>query len=145
MKKTKIFGIFLIGLFVFSLLFSVTSSAAEDVKVYSALDKLPAILSDVFGLDLSKYAITNPRSGTHYEYGGFVEVENCAFELVDIKGDALQASGIFFNGFPYSADISVVDGSFFYLVEPPKGSVEELQMFLNGIQLLHKVWHSYYG
>jgi hypothetical protein len=130
MKKTKIVGIVVINVFVFSL-FSVCSGGyVGAVTGFSAKEKLPALLSDVIGLDLSKYTITNERSATQYTYGDCVEVENYAFELVDTKGGELTVRNHFYNGIPNSINVGVIDSSLYYAVEPPKNSVEKMKNIL---------------
>ncbi|MGD6933090.1 MAG: hypothetical protein ACQCN5_02675 [Candidatus Bathyarchaeia archaeon] len=127
MKKSKMFGALMICLFSFFFIFSVNGTSAFDGNVYSGMDKLQAVLSDVFGLDLSKYSIVDPSSAINYEYGGSVEVEGCSFKLVDAKGGVITVRGHFYNGYPHSVSVRLVDGSFYFVVEPPRGSVGELQ------------------
>ncbi|MDR0318845.1 MAG: hypothetical protein LBI09_02280, partial [Nitrososphaerota archaeon] len=97
---------------------------------FSAKDKLPALLSDVFGLDLSKYTITEERYKPRYEYGGVVEVEYCGFTLVDGKGGVVSVMSEFYNGFPEWVMISPSTGSLYYAIEPPKRSVEKMENIL---------------
>jgi len=127
MKNLKIFGTFMISLLVFSLVMSVCSVPVVGVSDFSAKDKLPALLSDVIGLDLSKYSITEERYKPRYEYGGAVEVEYCGFTLVDSEGGEVSVMSEFYNGFPEWVLISPSTGSLYYAINPPKDSVEKMK------------------
>jgi hypothetical protein len=90
-------------------------------------DKLPVLLSDVIGLDLSKYTIKDVHGATHDPYGGSVMVENYVFYLVDKKGGVVSVNSEFRNGFPDWVLISPSTGSLYYAIDPPDGSVEQLK------------------
>jgi hypothetical protein len=130
MKNLKILGMFMISLFIFSSLGAVYSVAAAGVESFSAKEKLPALLSDVIGLDLSKYTITEERYKPRYEYGGAVEVEYCGFTLVDKKDGEVSVMSEFYNGVPNWVLISPSTGSLYYSIEPPKSSVEKMKNIL---------------
>ncbi|MCL1971169.1 MAG: hypothetical protein FWF66_06940 [Candidatus Bathyarchaeota archaeon] len=137
MKKLKIIGLFVVSLLVLSM-FSIYSGCdigTANAENFSAKEKLPALLSDVIGLDLSKYTLTNERSATQYLYGNSVEVENCAFELVDVKGSELTVRGHFYNGIPNSINVGVVDSSFYYAIDTPKNSVEKMKNILERYEI----------
>ncbi|MDR2707924.1 MAG: hypothetical protein LBB87_04185 [Nitrososphaerota archaeon] len=126
-RKCDIVGMFLTSLLVFSLFVSVCSVGVVGVSGFTAKDKLPVLLSDVFGLDLSKYTITNDGYGVRYEDGGYIEVEQCGFKLVDENGGMVSVMSEFYNGFPEWVFISPSTGSLYYVIEPPDGSVEQLR------------------
>jgi hypothetical protein len=107
-----------------------------DLLRFTAKDKLPALLSDVIGLDLSKYTLIDHGYGTRYDYGGRVYVENYSAYLVDEEGGEVSVQSMFYNGFPdwllitpLAADGVYVKhaGSLYYAIEPPNGSVADLQ------------------
>jgi len=126
MKKFKTLGMFMISLFILSSICSVYNMEVAGVSNFSAKDKLPAFLSDVLGLDMSKYQIVNERGATQYVYGNSVEVDNYVFELVDEKGGEVTVRGHFYNGVPNPINIREVDGSVHY-VSSPGGSLEGLR------------------
>ncbi len=130
MKKCSIFGMFTISLLVCSLFVSVCSMGAVGVNGFTAEEKLPALLKDVIGLDLSKYHKADGQSyySTTYRYGGAVKVEQCGFWLADTKGNIVTVMSEFYNGFPEWINVRA-DASFHYTITPPKGSVVELQSF----------------
>ncbi|MCL2133982.1 MAG: hypothetical protein FWH37_00255 [Candidatus Bathyarchaeota archaeon] len=130
MRKYKIVGTFILSLLVCSLFVSVCSRGVVGVSGFTAEEKLPALLTDVIGLDLSKYDKMEGHTyyGTTYRYGETVEVEQCGFWLVDTKGDVVTVMSEFYNGFPEWVNIRA-DTSFHYAIEPFKGSVGELQSF----------------
>jgi hypothetical protein len=129
MKNLKILGMFLISLFFVSLLFSVCSVDATTDERFTAEEKLPALLSDVIGIDLSKYNKVEDHSYyvRQYEYGGSVEVERCGFWLIDSKGDTVTINSEFHNGFPFWIYISPMGCSLHYTSAPLKGSVKDLR------------------
>jgi hypothetical protein len=131
MKKLKTIGLLIISLLLLSSfsVFSIYSVKTTSAESFSAKYKLPVFLSDVFGLDLSKYSMTNERSATQYIYGNSVEVENCAFELVDTKGGEITVRGHFYNGIPNSINVDVIDSALYYTIEPPN-SVEKMKNLL---------------
>ncbi|MCL2135094.1 MAG: hypothetical protein FWH37_06025 [Candidatus Bathyarchaeota archaeon] len=126
MKKFKIFGIYGIYLLVCTLFVSVYGvRVVTAVEGFSAEDKLPSLLGDVLGLDMSKYTILCDGFRTRSEFG--FEVEDGGFLLVDAKGGVVSGRGRFYNGYPDSINISPQNGSLYYAIEPPKGSVEKMK------------------
>jgi hypothetical protein len=96
----------------------------------SAKDKMPVFLSDVFGLDLSKYSVAEEGYGTHYEMGGLVEVDGYSCTLVNSKGGQVAIHGTFHNGFPYWFHISPrSDDPLYYVLDPLDGSVKSMKSF----------------
>jgi hypothetical protein len=124
----KIIGVFVISLLFSSLLFSTYGVVVVGDSSVSAKDKMPILLSDVFGIDLSKYSISEEGYGTRYEMGGLVEVDGYSCVLVDAKGGSVGVHGTFHNGFPYYISISPrSDGSLYYVIDPPDGSVNAMK------------------
>ncbi|MDR2707481.1 MAG: hypothetical protein LBB87_01870, partial [Nitrososphaerota archaeon] len=131
LKNLRVIGMFMIGLFIFSSLCTVCSvKVVSGVEGFSAKEKLPALLSDVIGLDLSKYTITEERYKPRYEYGGAVEVEYCGFTLIDKNDGEISVMSEFYNGIPEWVLISPSTGSLYYAMEPPKNSVEKMENIL---------------
>jgi hypothetical protein len=66
----------------------------------TARDKMPAFLSDVIGLDLTKYNITNENYAFNYPpyYGGTVKEEILNLDLVSDEG-TISVMCMFLNGF----------------------------------------------
>jgi hypothetical protein len=95
----------------------IQTSRAETLNS-TAKDKMPAFLSEVIGLDLTKYNITNEGYGSTYplNYGGTVKEENIYLELVSSDG-GMHVNGFFVNGF--------IDGIFLY--PPTNGSLTYAQ------------------
>jgi len=126
-KKIQIIGMFVVSVFVFSLFSVCSGSFVGATTGFSAKDKLPALLSDVFGLDLSKYTITNEGYGVRYEDGDFIEVEQYVFTLVDADGGTTYVGSEFYNGFPEWVNVDAKAGSMYYAIEPPNGSIEGMK------------------
>jgi len=124
-KKSKIISTFIISLLVFPLLFSVHSVEVMGASGVAAKDKMPVLLNEVFGIDLSKYSIAEEGYGTRYEKGGLIEVDGYSCTLVDKNGGLVDVHGTFHNGFPDWIYISPrSDGTLYYVIDPPNGSVE---------------------
>ena len=92
----------LIVLLFLSLLLVQTSKAESTDS--TAEEKMPEFVGEVFGLDMTKYSITDEGYGFHYppEYGGVAKEESMTFNLVSNKGTiyTVHVMGILLNGFP---------------------------------------------
>ncbi|MDR0318928.1 MAG: hypothetical protein LBI09_02715 [Nitrososphaerota archaeon] len=126
-RKIKLVGIAVISLLICSSFVSVCSVKTAGVSGFTAKEKLPALLTDVFGLDLSKYTITNEGYGIRYEGGDFIEVEQYVFTLVDADGGNTRVGSEFYNGFPEWVNVYAETGSMYYTIEPPNGSIDGIK------------------
>jgi hypothetical protein len=123
MKKLKMFGVFGVGLLVCSLFVSIGCGGVGVVNAegFSTSDKVHTLLGDVLGLDTSKYRVEGEGYRVRYEFG--FEVEEGYFVLVDENGGLVGVRASFYNGYPRLIHITPRNGSLYYAVEPPKGSV----------------------
>jgi len=123
----------------FVLAFSLTqTSQADDANAANstAEDKLPAFLSEVIGLDLTKYNITNEGYGVSYppEFGGLVKRENIIFTL-ESNNSKIPAAATFDNGFISWLHFYPSSGSMIYAKQPSTDALDESRNILQRYQL----------
>jgi len=119
-----------------SLLFVMLPQTTKaDPADFTAKDKLPAFLSEVLGLDLTKYDITE-SSGFSYpsEYGGLVKQEVISYHL-DCNGSRIDIMGIFFNEFIYAIDILPNQGPLIYTQQPSTDELDKTRDILERYQI----------
>lgn len=95
-------------------------------------DKMPAFLSDVIGLDLTKYNITNEGYSFSYPsyYGGNVKEENIALYLASSDGE-MHVTGTFVNGFVCGINLyPPTNGSLTYAQRPSTNALDESRNIL---------------
>jgi hypothetical protein len=138
MNSTKIFGLFLVGVFVLPLLFQACSVQATTAGGFTAKDKLPVFLSDVIGLDLTKYNKTEEGYGTRYEYDGQVEVEQYVLTLADANGGTISVGSEFTNGFPTWINVDAIAGSLYYTTQPSKDAIVDTRNILERYETFAK-------
>jgi hypothetical protein len=127
MKNNKIIGVMIIASLVLPLtLFQLRTNMANATEI-TAKDKLPAFLSDVIGLDLTKYNTTEEGYGTSYppEYGGVAKVEQFGLTLADANGDTITVGSEFVNGFPTWIHVRALTGLLHYAIQPQKDALAE--------------------
>jgi hypothetical protein len=97
--------------------------ATEDV---TAKDMVPAFLSDVVGLDLTKYNMTDEKYTVSYPsfYGGVVKDEVISYDLKSDNSE-LSVMGIFDNGFIYGLIVRRISGSIMFSWQPSTNAVDE--------------------
>jgi|WetSurMetagenome_2_1015567.scaffolds.fasta_scaffold79475_2 hypothetical protein len=105
-------------------------SGAESADL-SARELAPLFLSDVMGLDLTKYNIAKEGYGSDYPvyYGGEVKEEAVSFDLVSDQGN-LSVMGIFRNGFISALNLYKGRNSTVYLKVPSTNAVNESRNML---------------
>jgi hypothetical protein len=115
----------------------IQTSRADTVTLANstAKDKLPEFLSQVIGLDLTKYNITNQGYGVTYpsRYGGVVKEENIIFTL-DSKDSKIAVAGVFDNGYIYWINFYPMEGSIIYAKQPSTNAFEETKNILQRYQ-----------
>jgi hypothetical protein len=138
MKYFKKIGFLGLVILVLPLLFQACSAEVSTADGFTAKDKLPAFLTDVLGLDLTKYNKTEEGYGTRYEYGGQVEVEQYVLTLVDAEGNRISVGSEFTNGFPTWINVDAIVGSLYYAIQPSKDALVETQNILNRYDVFAK-------
>ncbi len=98
----------------------------------TAKDMMQPFLSEVVGLDLTKYNITTEDYSFKYpsEYGGNVKDEHVYLELVSCEGN-ISVMGLFLNGF--NGGIFVyppTNGSMFFKHQPSTNALDESRNIL---------------
>ncbi len=104
----------------------------------TAKEKVPEFVSEVFGLDMTKYNITVDGSGDGYgfhyppEYGGVAKEESMAFNLVSNKGTiyTVHIWGLFLNGFICSLNVDAPTSVPMFFVDPPTSALDESKNIL---------------
>jgi hypothetical protein len=122
---------------------SIVQTSRANTVNFTARDKMPAFLSEVVGLDLTKYNITNEGYGFTYpsEYGGNVKDEHVYLELVSSEGN-ISVMGLFLNGF--NGGIFVyppTNGSMFFKHQPSTNALDESRNILQR----YKIFADNYG
>jgi catechol 2,3-dioxygenase-like lactoylglutathione lyase family enzyme len=98
----------------------------------STIDKTSAFLSDVVGLDLTKYNVTNERYSFGYPsyYGGEFKEETLFLDLVSSDSN-ISVMGRFLNGFIYGIFVyPPTNGSMFFKNQPSTNAVDESRNIL---------------
>lgn len=118
-------------------------TSEADTLDFTAKDMMPAFLSEVVGLDLSKYNITNEEYSFKYpsEYGGNVKDEHVYLEFVSSEGN-ISVMGLFLNGF--NGGIFVyppTKGSMFFKHQPSTNALDESRNILQR----YKIFADNYG
>jgi hypothetical protein len=122
---------------------SLIQLSGADTVDFTAKDMMPAFLSEVVGLDLNKYNITNEEYSFKYpsEYGGNVKDEHVYLELVSSEGN-ISVMGMFLNGF--NGGIFVyppTNGSMFFKHQPSTSALDESRNILQR----YKIFAENYG
>jgi hypothetical protein len=109
-------------------------TSKADTANSTAKEKLPEFVSEVVGLDLTKYNITNEGYGFHYpsEYGGIAKEESMSFKLVSNKGTIFDvyANGIFLNGFICLICVDAPTKGSMFFTAPPTSALDESRNIL---------------
>jgi hypothetical protein len=127
MKINKTIGAIAVIFFVQIAILSQTSQAdiANSANT-STKEKLPVFLSEVIGLDLTKYNKTNEGYSVSYpsEFGGLVKREQTSFKL-ESKSSNISAAGIFDNGLVFWIYFYPINGSMIYSKQPSTDALDE--------------------
>ncbi len=112
-----------------------TAHAETQVSDPTAKEKLPAFLTDVLGLDLTQYNITNEGFSVSYpsRFGGVVKEEHLSFTL-NFNDYKTTVGSVFNNGFPW-IQIRPLNGSLFYKTQPSKDSLVEVRNIIQRYQI----------
>ncbi len=115
----------------FFLVVMLVQTSGADTVDSTVKDMVLVFLSDVVGLDLTKYNITNEGYYSDYPpyYGGEVKEEVLSFDLISSEG-SLSVMGIFYNGFIYGLVVYHVSGSMMYSRQPAANAVDESRNIL---------------
>ncbi len=118
-------------------------TSKADTANSTAKDVMPAFLSEVVGLDLTKYNITNEGYGFTYpsEYGGKIKEENLSFDLISSEG-TIRVMGMFLDGFIWGIFVDApTNGSMFFKHQPSTNALDESRNILQR----YKVFADNYG
>lgn len=109
-------------------------TSKADTANSTAKEKLPEFVSEVVGLDMAKYNITDEGYGFHYpsEYGGIAKEESMSFNLVSNKGTiyTARAHGIFLNGFICGISVDAPTKGSMFFTDPPTNALDESRNIL---------------
>jgi len=109
-------------------------TSRADTANATAEEKLPEFVSEVAGLDMTKYNITDESYGFHYpsEYGGIAKEESVSFNLVSNKGTVytVRAHAIFLNGFICLLNVNAPTNARMFFVDPPTNTIDESRKML---------------
>jgi len=110
---------------------SLVQISRADPVDFTAKDKVPAFLSEVVGLDLTKYNITREGCSVSYPsyYGGLVKDEVISFTL-ESNSSKISVMGILDNGFIYGIIIRPITGSIMYARQPSTDALDESRNIL---------------
>jgi hypothetical protein len=126
MPKSLIVLLFLVVMLV--------QTSRADTANSTAKEKLPEFVSEVVGLDMAKYNITNEGYGFHYpsEYGGIAKEESMSFNLVSNKGTifTVYVHGIFLNGFICLISVDAPTKGSMFFTDPPTNALDESKNIL---------------
>ncbi|MCW4045485.1 MAG: hypothetical protein NWE94_08225 [Candidatus Bathyarchaeota archaeon] len=107
----------------------------------AAEEKLQTFLSEVVGIDLAQYNITNVGSGINYPsmFGGLVKEEGACFYL-ESNGSKISVHGTFYNGLVYSITVYPMEGSIIYTQQPSTNAPDETRNILQRYQAFAKIY-----
>jgi hypothetical protein len=114
---------------------AVTQTATADSTTVPAKEKLPAFLSEVIGIDLSKYQISNEGYAIHYPsgYGGKVKEEGASF-ILTANNSKIDVMSIFYNGYIYGITIFTDHNPMLYSQKPAADPIEQSKNILERYQ-----------
>jgi len=109
-------------------------TSKADTANSTAKEKVPEFVSEVVGLDMAKYNITNEGYGFYYpsEYGGVAKEESMSFNLVSNKGTifTVHVNGIFLNGFICGISVDAPTKGSMFFTDPPTNALDESRNIL---------------
>lgn len=135
MSKRAVLPLSLIFLAASCMLIQTFRADVVDAANVTAEEMLPAFLSDVIGLDLSKYHKTNEGYSTSYppEFGGLIKREQLGFTLE--SGDStIPVAAMFDNGFIRWIYFYPLSGSMIYAKQPSTFALDESRSILQRYQ-----------
>jgi len=121
---------------------SMVQISRADPVDFTVKDMMPAFLSEVVGLDLTKYNITKEGYSVSYPsyYGGLVKDEVISFTL-EYNSSKIGVMGILDNGFIYGIIIRPINGSIMYARQPSTNALDESRNILQR----YKIFAENYG
>ncbi len=127
--KIKICVIAFLLVFVFSFLSVCTASAAD--STVTAKEKLQSFLTDVLGIDLTKYTIIEEGGGVNYppELGGVIKRETTGIKY-NSTDSQLEVAAEFHNGYIRWLHVLPIRGSVIYREQPSTSAVAETRSIL---------------
>lgn len=101
-----------------------------------AEEKLQKFLSEVLGIDMAKYNMTNIGSGFNYPlwFSGVVKEEGVNFYL-ESNDSMISVSSFFDNGILTWLTVHVMNGSIIYARQPPTNALDETRNILQRYQI----------
>ena len=138
-SKKKLSAAAVVLLIVAVSLVQTTKAYSVDTTNATAKDKLPVFLSEVIGLDFTKYNVTNQGYSVSYpsNYGGLVKDEVISFTL-ESSSSKISVMGIFDNGFIYGIIFRPIDGSVIYSQQPSTNVLKESENIIQKYQTFAK-------
>jgi hypothetical protein len=116
------------------LVVTLVQASGADTANSTAEEKLPEFVSEVVGLDMTKYNITDEGYGFYYppEYGGIAKEESMSFKLVSNRGTiyTVYAHAIFLNGFICLLTVDEPTDAPLFFVDPPTNALDESRNIL---------------
>lgn len=115
---------------------SLVACSGASREAPSAEEKLQKFLSEVVGIDMAKYNMTNIGSGFDYPlwFGGVVKEERVSFCL-ESNDTMISVSGFFDNGLLTWLTVYVMNGSIIYAQQPPTNALDETRNILQRYQI----------
>ncbi|MCW4009595.1 MAG: hypothetical protein NWF05_03125 [Candidatus Bathyarchaeota archaeon] len=110
-------------------------SRASGPAASTAKEKLPAFLSQVIGIDLSKYEVASEGYSTSYpsDYGGFVKQEVMSFNLTS-SSSQIYGMCILDNGLVAGIVFRPTLGSLIYSQQPSTNALDEIKNIVTRYQ-----------
>jgi hypothetical protein len=131
-SKNKLYSIIFLTTLLFPMLAVTAGAQVSDV---TSKEKAPSFLSDVVGIDLSKYSITDSGYRAYYTgYGNTIYQENYGFTLNST--DSIVTVGTEFkNGCITWFHVWPMKGSIIYRIQPSSSAVTESRNILQRYQV----------
>jgi hypothetical protein len=114
---------------------AVAQTATADSTTVPAKEKLPAFLSEVIGIDLSKYQISNEGYAIHYPsgYGGKLKEEGASF-ILTANNSKIDVTSVFYNGYINYISIYSYNTSIIYSQPQAADPIEQSRNILERYQ-----------
>ena len=99
--------------------------------------KLQSFLTNVLGIDLTEYTVTQNGYGDSYplQYGGQIEQECPSYVFTTSNGSQLNVDpNFFYDGFLTACDLDPINGSILYLQQPSSSFLDQAESILQNYQ-----------
>jgi hypothetical protein len=119
------------------LAFSLVQIPQAHATETSTQAKLQSFLTNVLGIDLTRYTVTQSGYGASYplKYGGLVEEEVVSYTFSNNNGNEFAADPCFFdNGILTACDFNSIQGSILYAQSPSASILDQAKSILQSYQ-----------